>query len=37
MNFISFLSAQIEKFAFALNDIIISLFPFFRSLLKQSP
>jgi len=37
MNFISFLSAQIEKFAFALNDIIISLFPFFESYLNNHP
>ena len=35
MNFISFLSAQIEKFAFFLNDIIITLFPFFASYLNN--
>ena len=37
MNFISYLSDQIEKFAFFLNDIIITLFPFFASYLNNYP
>jgi lipid-A-disaccharide synthase-like uncharacterized protein len=37
MTFISYLSAQIEKFAFFLNDLIISLFPFFASYLNDYP
>jgi lipid-A-disaccharide synthase-like uncharacterized protein len=37
MSFISYLSAQIEKFAFFLNDLIISFFPFFASYLNDYP
>ena len=37
MNFISYLSSQIEKFAFFLNDLIISFFPFFASYLNDYP
>lgn len=37
MTFISYLSAQIEKFAFFLNDLIISFFPFFASYLNDYP
>ena len=37
MNFISYLSAQIEKFAFFLNEIIITLFPFFATYLNNYP
>jgi len=37
MSFISYLSAQIEKFSFFLNDLIISFFPFFASYLNDYP
>ena len=37
MTFISYLSAQIEKSAFFLNDLIISFFPFFASYLNDYP
>jgi len=37
MSFISYLSAQIEKFAFFFNDLIISFFPFFASYLNDYP
>jgi lipid-A-disaccharide synthase-like uncharacterized protein len=37
MSFISYLSAQIEKFAFFLNDLIVSFFPFFASYLNDYP
>ena len=37
MTFIYYLSAQIEKFAFLLNDIIITFFPFFSSYLNNYP